>query len=359
MTNKGLYHNFVANVSVECELSLLNGNLYIYLNNQKKDLSIWQLKHFTACKFNNAVLEISYGDPVTQRVECSGAIAHAIYDALTGNVLPERKESFYKRNKALILIAGFCLVFIFWAWFFVIPWLAEKSVSLVPVDAEIEMGKTLSEAMMTQEKVNDSASYFSNRFVAQLQLDDTYPIRVEVIESDEINAFALPGGRIFIYSGILKKMESYEALVALLGHEISHVTNRHSLKSIFRTAAAGLIISSFLGDASSMSAGVLNQLNEFKQLDYSRDLETEADDKGYEIMLENKTNPHGMLELLKVLKKAGGEQPRLMKYLSTHPDTDSRIDNIASKEEINVQFPLNPALEAYFNQIKQALSEDK
>lgn len=359
MANKGLYHNFVANVSVECELSLLNGNLYIYLNNQKKDLSIWQLKHLSDFKITNGVLQLSYGNPVTQKIECSGAIAHSIYDALTGNVLPERRDSFYRRNKALILIAAFCLAFIFWAWFFVIPWLAEKSVSLVPVDAEIEMGKTLGETLMTQEKINDSASYFSNRFVEQLQLDDTYPIHIEVIESEEINAFALPGGRIFVYSGILKKMESYEELVALLGHEISHVTNRHSLKNIFRTAAAGFIISSFLGDASSMSAGVLNQLNEFKQLEYSRELETEADDKGYEIMLENKINPEGMLQLLEVLKKSGGEQPRLMKYLSTHPDTDSRIENIASKKEITAEFPLNSGLEKSFKLLKKTLSRQK
>lgn len=359
MTNKGIYQNLVAGITLECELSVVNGNLYIYLQNQKRDLIIWSLKHFSDCRLGNETLEVSYGNPVTQRLECSGAIAFDIYNHWSGNTVSELKQGFLKRNKTLLTIAAFCLVLLYFSWFYVIPWVAEKSVALVPTDLEIEMGKNLGEAISSQEKINDSATYYVNKFVAQLSLDDTYPIHASVIESKELNAFALPGGQIFIYSGILEKMNSYEELVALLGHEVSHVTNQHSLKSIFRSAAAGFILSSVMGDASGMSSAVLSQINEFKQLDYSRDLETEADDKGYEIMLENKVNPEGMLDLLKVLKKAGGEQPGLMKYLSTHPDTDSRIDHIAAKKEVNSEFPLNPSLEKAFERIQATLNSQK
>ncbi len=355
MTNKGIYHNLVTGVVLDCELSVVNDNLYIYLKNQKSDLIIWSLKHFSDCRFDNSALEITYGNPVTQRLECSDAIAFDIYNRWSGNTIPEVKESFFKRNKTLLSIAAFCLALLYFSWFHVIPWVAEKSVALVPTDLEIEMGKNIGEAVRGQEKINDSATYFANKFIGQLDLDESYPIQATVVESEELNAFALPGGQIFIYTGILKQMNSYEELVALLGHEISHVNNRHSLKSIFRSAAAGFILSSVMGDASGMSSAVLSQINEFKQLNYSRELETEADNKGYEIMLENKTNPQGMVDLLKLLKKAGGEQPALMKYLSTHPDTDSRIKNVLDKGNVNNAFSVNKNMESTFNCLKNSL----
>src|SRR5690606_36345304 len=113
------------------------------------------------------------------------------------------------------------------------------------------------------------------------------------VDSEEVNAFALPGGKIFVYSGILEKMGSYKELTALLGHEISHVTNRHSLKSMSRNVASSLVLSSVFGDAGGLSVNLISKVNEFKSLDYSRDLETEADNEGLQVMLDNKVDPQG------------------------------------------------------------------
>src|SRR6185436_227356 len=118
-----------------------------------------------------------------------------------------------------------------------------------------------------------------------LKVDDTYPIRLHVVESDDINAFAMPGGKIFINTGILEKMDSYEELVALLGHEITHVTGRHSLKSICSNAAGSIVLSMMFGGMGGMASGLVSQINEFKNLDYSRDLETEADTEGLQLMI--------------------------------------------------------------------------
>ena len=217
------------------------------------------------------------------------------------------------------------------------------------------MGESIGEIYTRESVMNDSATYYVGEFVKELDLDDTYKIQVRVIESEEINAFALPGGKIFIYSGIIEKMDSYEELVALLGHEVTHVVNRHSLKSICRSAATSIVIASLFGDVTGISSGILSQADQFKQLNYSRELETEADDNGLDVMVQNKVSPKGMIDLLKLLKAEGAEMPQYMKYLSTHPDTDSRISNISANPQAKTNFPANTKLEEIFKKLKRCI----
>jgi len=239
--------------------------------------------------------------------------------------------------------------------FYVLPWLGEKAANLIPVEAEVMLADNISEAYNWQNNKNDSANYYMHQFVNQLDLNDTYKINVSVIESKEINAFALPGGKIFVYSGILDKMNSYEELVALLGHEVTHITNRHSLKSICRGATTSLVIAGLFGDVDGITAGILSKADEFKQLDYSRELETEADNNGLAIMLQNKVDPKGMLDLLNLLKEESVETPQFMKYLSTHPDTDSRISNVSSNTSVSTDFPENIKLKKLFEKLKHCI----
>jgi predicted Zn-dependent protease len=356
MSDKGLFYDSIAEPPLSCDLVLINDSLYIYLHNEKKSLLIWNLKRFNSCELADPLLRITYGNS-DQTLECTGSIAQQIYSAWAVNMGLIAAEPKNHRSIILISILGLGICILLWVYF--VPWLGETSASFVPVSLEIEMGKNLSETFKGENKTNDSATYYANKFIGQLDLDDTYPLHAEILESDEINAFALPGGNIFIYSGIIEKMNSCEELVALLGHEVTHVSNRHSLKSIFRTAASGIVISAFIGDASGMSSALLSQINQFKQLDYSRDLETEADNNGVEIMLQNKVDPKGMLDLLKLLKEEGREMPQYMKYLSTHPDTDSRIANISSNPEVKKVFPSNSVLERLFRSIKRNIPRSK
>jgi predicted Zn-dependent protease len=356
MENKGLFYDGISETPVLCDTVLLNGSLYLYLNDLKKSLLIWNLSGITSFNFDGTTLNIFYGN-TSQQLKCSGDMALRLNLLLSGSneSLPPAKGKY----KTLLLIITFCITLCIVTWVYLIPWLGEKAVSLVPVDLEIQIGKNLSETYTAGATSNDSASYYAQEFVSQLQLDDTYPLEIKVIESEEINAFAMPGGKIFIYTGILEKMKSYEELVALLGHEVTHVANRHSLKSIMRSAATGLMLSAFIGDFSGISSGLLSQINKFESLNYSRDLETEADDNGLDIMIQNKINPKGMLGLLAVLKEMSEEQPGLMKYLSTHPDTDSRILNISSNPRMRTGFPGNDRLEAIFGCLKNAISTGK
>ena len=113
--------------------------------------------------------------------------------------------------------------------------------------------------------------------------------------------------------------------------------------------ASSLLFTILLGDASGLAA----QADQFKQLDYSRELEAEADKRGLELMVKNRMNPQGMLKLLKILKRENEEMPHLMKYLSTHPDTDERIKSVERIPESQLRFEEDALLLVFFRKLKQ------
>lgn len=357
MDNRGLFQNGITAKQYDCTLNLTNGCIYIYVENETKDLLIWDLKSLYSCHLNGSHLIVKYGGYPHQTLECRGEIANAIYRAWSGSHVIRHAEAFtFKSKKASMLI--FILAFLglgVFAFLVLIPWLGEKAANLVPIETEVKLGENIADMYEHEGKVNDSATYYVDRFVKLLELDNTYQIEAKVIESKDINAFALPGGKIFIYSGIIDEMNSYEELVALLGHEVTHVVNRHSLKGICRSAATGIFIASLFGDVTGISSGILSQADEFRQLHYSRELETEADNNGVTIMVENHVSPQGMIDLLKLLKTESTQMPQFMKYLSTHPDTDSRIENVESNPEAKASFPENQKLQALFTKLKRCI----
>jgi beta-barrel assembly-enhancing protease len=361
MNIQGTYQDGLSAKPYPCDVVLQDENIYIYLTEENNELIIWSISAFSACHLSGNTLLITYGDYPHQTLQFSGSLVTTVYNQWSGTNVTRRAEGFVFKQKYLaalilcILFLGFCLG----SYFYFLPWVGEKSVALVPLDTEIRMGEELSQVFAESNVIQDSASYYANAFAQTLKLNSKYPVHISVIQSKEINAFALPGGKIFIYSGIIEKMHSHEELVALLGHEVTHVVNQHSLKSMFRTAASSLLIAALFGDISGISAGVLTQANEFKQLSYSRDLETEADNNGFQLMLNNKVNPKGMLNLLQLLKEEGKEMPELMKYLSTHPDTDSRIKNIAANKQLNQTFTQNQTLESLYKNLRRCVLDGK
>lgn len=351
----GTYYNSITNQTLTCDLVLQEESLYLYFQDENKSLVIWNLRNLSSVQWNGATLKIVKDANGKENLQCFGEIARAIEAARSNAVAYPKTEHasrvpLFMFASALLGILAVCLL----CYFLVLPWAAEKSVALVPESVEINIGDQLSKAYIGDAN-EDSAAYFANRFIQALKLDNTYPLRVYVIDSPEINAFALPGGNIVLYSGILAKMDSYEQLAALLGHEVTHVTHRHSLKSIARSAASSLLIASLLGDVSGISTAVLSQADEFKQLDYSRELETEADENGLKTMKQNRINPRGMLQLLELLKAESVAEPALMKYLSTHPDTQARIDHVKAISPATPEFPINPGLEHLFMGLKRSL----
>ncbi|HOZ87468.1 MAG TPA: M48 family metallopeptidase [Bacteroidia bacterium] len=352
--NKGIYRDGVSPDVVNCEITLAEHKLFIYFTGQNRNMLIWDLKSLDSCGMYGATLKIVKDKVPGQALECSGEIAKTIFQAWSNPPAeiakgrPKKVIAFMLTIVAAIITLGIlCYVYL-------LPWAAGKAVGLISEDLEIKLGNNLSEVYL-REPLNDSANFYANRFARNFDLQTKYPIHIYVIESEEINAFAVPGGNIFVYSGLIKKMNTYEELAALLGHEATHVIKRHSLKNILSSAASGMLISAFFGDMNGLSLWAVSKADEFKQLDYSRDLETEADQHGLKLMVHNKVSPKGMLDLLEVLKKESAEMPSMMKYLSTHPETEERIKLVLAQPLITKKFPGSERLANEFSKIKFSL----
>lgn len=210
-------------------------------------------------------------------------------------------------------------------------------VTLVPVlgaaminrQTEISMGNKLKQMMLHEETLMGSVEDTSRTiklqaFANSIKLSDHYPIHVTVVKSKVVNAYALPGGQIVVYSGMLDKIEDAESLAALLAHEASHVNERHTLRSLLRSTANGLLVSIVFNDATGISATLVSNAETLRGLQYSRGIETEADEKGMELMIKNHLDPAGMKRLMIILDKEG-DVPENVSFLSSHPLTKKRI----------------------------------
>lgn len=225
-----------------------------------------------------------------------------------------------------VIFSFFIMLFIGLSYVYAIPWVAEKSVGLIPEDYDDKLGNNFFEENMLFSSVDSEKTETLNLFARELKLQNSKPIKFTVIDSDLVNAFALPDGNIVVYKGILDEMKTYEELVALIGHEVSHVNNRHSMKAICRSLSGYLFISAILGDANGIMATIGDNVNSLQSLSFSREFEHQADLDGLEILVSNRVNPQGMSDLFKRLQEENTIS--IPQFLSTHPLTEERINYI-------------------------------
>jgi predicted Zn-dependent protease len=153
-----------------------------------------------------------------------------------------------------------------------------------------------------------------------------------------VNAFALPGGQIFITEGLLNRLENEAQLAGVLGHETGHVINRHSAQQMAK-GQLGQILTVAVGvgaggrdDGGRNAQLVAAMVNHMTQLRYSRQDESEADHYGLKYMAQAGYDPTAMLDVMKILKQAsGGQHPP--EFLATHPLEETRLKQIQAEIE--------------------------
>lgn len=258
----------------------------------------------------------------------------------------------------LMKILGFLLIIGILIWFFfrsIVPWMGEKAANSFPKDYEIQLGEQMFAAMKGNLKIDTAKSALLQNFYNELGYNVDYPIKLYWVEENIVNAFAVPGGSIVVYKGIMDKMNGPEELAALLGHEVSHIALKHSLRGIFREAANSIWWMILTGGDAGMIGVVAQQTEQLQGLSYSRELESEADRNGVVLMYNSSINTRGMLELVNILKREEGDS-KSYNFLSTHPVAEIRIKQV---EELMNEFPSNETikkdtLSKLFRQLKQS-----
>lgn len=140
-----------------------------------------------------------------------------------------------------------------------------------------------------------------------------------------INAFALPGGQVFITYALFSKLENEDQLAGVLGHEIGHVLGRHSAERIADSEYwQGLVTAGSVGGD---IGGLVSGIGQNTLLTNGRDDELESDELGVKFMLKAGYNPEAMIGVMEILKAAAGPN-RVPEMQSTHPDPENRIEKI-------------------------------
>jgi predicted Zn-dependent protease len=258
----------------------------------------------------------------------------------------------------LFLLVG--LIFIFWK---SSPVLADFFADKIPLEWEQKTGDQMYESLMKTESVDKLKSRYLQEFYSLLQpLSDPNSssqrtISLTVVTNPQFNAFAIPGRHIIIYSGVFKKVQTPDQLMALIGHEAGHVENRHSLRSIVRAGAIYMMFSLAFGDMTGLSAILVDNAQSLQNLSYSRDFEREADLESHNFLCQNGASPKAVIELMRILDGLGAEQSEEVPgFLQSHPSTKERLQ-LAINQSNNNDCPGNNSLslklKEIFNQIKQ------
>lgn len=219
------------------------------------------------------------------------------------------------------------------AYIWVVPYMAGRMAEKVPVSYEENLGNAMFSSMKTGFRIDEKKTMYINDFFNELKINSSYKIHITVVKDDVPNAFAMPGGNIVVYDKIIAEMNDYSELAALLSHEFTHVQNRHTTKSLFRSLGGSAFLSVILGNVGGVSDVIINNANNLKNLSYGRSLEKEADINGVKILSERKIDCHGFTGLFTMLKKQNNVE--VAEWMSSHPDLQSRIDYIKKSPDFN------------------------
>ena len=211
-------------------------------------------------------------------------------------------------------------------------------VLLFSEEQEIALGRQTAAAARQQYKVlGDAQVQAYVRGVGERlgKLSDRPALKYEftVIDAPEVNAFACPGGFIFITRGILQKMNDEAELGSVLGHEIGHVVRRHALKRMQRAAIAELGLSMVTDVLSANTGALVQQLGPVASnlllLRNGREAELESDEQGLLICSRAGLDPNGMVRVQEMLLKEGGAgQGAYAELFASHPPSEQRIQQV-------------------------------
>lgn len=240
-----------------------------------------------------------------------------------------------------------------------------KGVNFYSIEKEIAMGKAYAQQVEREAKVIDDPviAEYVNRVGQNLvrNSDAKVPFTIKVLDTEEVNAFALPGGFFFVNSGLILKAESEAELAGVMSHEIAHVAARHGTRQATRGEIAQLstipliFMGGWTGYGIRQAASVLIPVG---FLSFSRGFESEADLLGLQYLYKTGYDPGAFVDFFEKIQSLEKKKPGTMsKVFSTHPLTGDRIETAQKNiQELLKERPEYVVTTSEFNDVKTRLA---
>jgi predicted Zn-dependent protease len=237
------------------------------------------------------------------------------------------KSQSWRRSLLELGALAAILAIVFFAGRALIGCVAEAVVSELPFEIDQRIGTTAAEQMRlkygtgaapTPEQVKRVEAIFDG-LARALDADERGVIRtrrVTVVSDDQVNAFALPGGEVFVLTGLLDRVGGDDDMLrGVLAHELGHAVKRHGMRSLARSAAFSVVIAALIGNVDDLVVTLSAGASKLDGLSHSRDMESEADAFAVDVLRRAGHDPSGLWRFLESLES----QP-VPELLSTHPD---------------------------------------
>ena len=218
----------------------------------------------------------------------------------------------------------------------------DRGVNLFSLSQDKEFGEMMDSTInadpteypiLSKTEHPEAYAYLNNMMNAILQSDklkyaDEFDWQITIINKDVMNAFAVPGGKLYFYTGLMKYLDDGASLAGVLGHEIAHVDLRHSTRTMTDVYGFSLLVSLLVGDNSSKMGEIAGQMaTGAAALKFSRNHEYDADRYSMYYLSGTKYHPKGIGKFFIKLQEEGKTGSNF-EFLSTHPSDQNRIDHI-------------------------------
>ena len=340
-----------AKESFSAELQFFNGKVYIRTPIGE---FIWDRYSITITK-EKGELRITHATEDEKVIAHSDpAIENEIHEQLRLPVNSELEQAFIKHEGLRYALTCLGIIVVIFSLLIIVRSQAFRFAPLVSHDFEVKYGEDLFQKSFKPQVIslNPAAQAKWSELTGKLTgLPEAqkYKWQIDILKDKEVNAMALPGGHIVVFSGLINEAESPEEILGVVSHEMGHVMGRHSVKRIIQESMAGFL-KAIVG--SGIVGFVIRQADYVNSLSYSRKQELEADKLGLQYMSDAKISTSGIIKFFERQKNKGGLQ---LNWLSTHPADEERIQRIAkfSQNEqakaVPVSFSMN-----YFKKTFQA-----
>ena len=228
----------------------------------------------------------------------------------------------------LFVVAGLGATYV-WG----IPRLAARVAQEVPREWEESLG-TRMVATLGRENLRcggDARQAALEKIVTRLTADGRgggYAYTITILRDSMVNALAAPGGSLVVFHGLLAAAESADEVAGVLAHEVQHVVQQHGTRGILREVPLRLLAAALIGDAG-IASTASDLAMSLGSLRYQRNDERDADREGLRVLAASGISPRGLSDFLTRLDAGGSQSRPLVRYLSTHPSSASRLAMLA------------------------------